>query len=234
MQNNGKWKRFNKLTEKCYSNMIGAEPDGSCWQQAFELLKEIVVDERKENPGFAAQLEELDDVTDYQYDIEGWLSDCLDEIDMRGQYTVLLKMCEDLLKLFSWPEYTGSEIKFMKASALSSLGRKEEAAKYCQKWIQKESENIKAATAGVYAFTDTGEFGAAEKLVEYFIPNRSNCTEENDIMFTAASKLYGAMGKRKEKKQVDKALQDYDDYLERYFENSDDEELDFGDDLPFD
>ena len=41
-----KWRQFDELTEKCYSNMIGMEKDGSCWQQAFELLKEIVGEER--------------------------------------------------------------------------------------------------------------------------------------------------------------------------------------------
>ena len=44
---NSKWKKFENLTGKCYSNMIGAEKDGSCWQQAFELLKEAVLDERE-------------------------------------------------------------------------------------------------------------------------------------------------------------------------------------------
>ena len=27
---NKKWKSFQKLTEKCYENMIGAEEDASC------------------------------------------------------------------------------------------------------------------------------------------------------------------------------------------------------------
>ena len=46
---NKKWKTFNKLTAKCYNNMIRAEADGNCWQQAFELLKEIVREERQNN-----------------------------------------------------------------------------------------------------------------------------------------------------------------------------------------
>lgn len=47
MQNNP-WKKFSKLTEKCYMNMCGAVKDTSCWEQAFELLKEIVLEERKD------------------------------------------------------------------------------------------------------------------------------------------------------------------------------------------
>ncbi len=233
---NKKWKKFNKLTEKCYSNMIGAEKDGRCWIQAFELLKEIIFEERKENSGFASQLEMIDEATDYEYDIQGWLEDCLDEVDMRGEYKVLLKMCDDLLGMFGWPEYTGSDIKFRKFAVLGALGRKDEAAKYCKEWIQNEPENIMAAAAGVYAFIETKEFDVAEELVDRFIFDKSECFDENDIMFTAASKLYGAMGKTEEKKQIDRAIRDYEDDLEQYFENPDFDEEEqgfFDDDLPF-
>lgn len=87
-----------------------------------------------------------------------------------------------------------------------------------------------AATAGVYAFIGTKEYDKAETLVDRFIMDNSKCFEENEIMFIAASKLYGAMGKEKEKKEVDKAIQEYDDCLEEYFLNPDfdeDEELPF-------
>lgn len=228
-----KWKKFNNLTGKCYSNMIGAEKDGSCWQQAFELLKEIILEERRENPGFASQLEMIDDATDYEYDIQGWLEDCLDEIDMRGEYETLLKMCDDLLHLFRWPEYTGSDIKFRKSATLGALGRKEEAVKYCKEWIQTEPENIVAAAAGVYAFIGTKEFDVAEELIGRFIFNKSKCSDENDIMFTAAAKLYEATGNKKEKKRIDKAIQEYEKYLEEDFENLDLEDEDFDGELPF-
>lgn len=233
---NKKWKKFETLTGKCYSNMIGAEKDGGCWVQAFKLLKEIILEERQENKDFASQLEMVDDVTDYEYDIQGWLEDCLDEIDMREQYDVLLEMCDDLLELFDWPEYTGSDIRFRKTIVLKELGRKEEAAEYGEKWIQQEPENIVAAAAGVYAFIGIKTYEAAEELVSRFIFDRSECTEENDIMFTAASKLYEATGNKKEKQQIDKALKEYDEYLEKYFEELDsvDEDFDFFDEeLPF-
>ena len=91
-----------------------------------------------------------------------------------------------------------------------------------------------AATAGVYAYINIKDFTAAEKLVDRFISDKSMCRDDNDIMFTAASKLYEAMGKRKEKKQIDRALKDYDEYLQDYFEDSEYEDMEFGeDDLPF-
>lgn len=231
-----KWNKFEKLTGMCYSNMIGAEKDGGCWIRAFALLKELILEERKEKPDFAPQLEIMDDAMDYEYDIQGWLEDCLDELDMRGEYESVLNICEDLFELFEWPDYTGSDLKFRKSAVLGSLGRKEEAAKYCEEWIRKEPENIVAAVAGVYALIDVEKYALAEELVAEFIPDKSVCSDENDMMFTAASKLYEAMGKRTEKKQIDQAIKKYDAYLEQYFKDMDmaEDEIEFwDDDLPF-
>ena len=96
--------------------------------------------------------------------------------------------------------------------------------------MRKEPENVVAATAGEYAFIDTKEYDKAETLVDRFIMDKSRCFDENEIMFIAASKLYGAMGKEKEKEEIDKAIQKYDDYVEEHFLNFD---FDEGDELPF-
>ena len=235
-----KWRKFDTLTEKCYENLIDSEKDGSCWKQAFELLKEIVREERQADPSCMPELELVDDATDYEHDVQGWIEDCLDEMDMREDYETLLRMCDDLLEMFGWPEYTGSDIKFLKVSALGDLGRNREAVEYCRKWIQKEPENVVASTAGVYALIGTKEYEEAEKLAAGFILNPAECTEENEIMFTAVSKLYEAMGRKKEKRQIDRAIKEYEERLEEEladFDMDDEDEYSFGDwdddDLPF-
>ena len=233
---NKKWKQFGKLTEMCYNNMIGVEKDGNCWVRAFELLMEIVREERQTNPNYASELEMLEEVTDCECDIQGWLEDCLDELDMREEHRTLLKMCDDLLDMFGWPEYTGSDIKMRKATVMAALGQKEESAEFCKKWLQKEPENIVAAAAGVYAFIEVKAFEEAEKLVERFILDKSKCTDENDIMFTAASILYQVTGKKKEKRVIDKAIKEYEKYLEDYYESfefEDEDEEFFDGELPF-
>ena len=126
---NKKWKQFGKLTEQCYRNMIGAEKDSSCWEKAFELLMEIVREERQKEPNCFQEVYMLDEATDYKYDISEWLEDCLDETDMREEYEVLLGMCDTLLSLFAWPDYTGSDLKFRKSSVLEALGRNNEAVR---------------------------------------------------------------------------------------------------------
>ena len=93
-----------------------------------------------------------------------------------------------------------------------------------------------AAAAGVYAFIEVKAFEEAEKLVERFILDKSKCTDENDIMFTAASILYQVTGKKKEKRVIDKAIKEYEKYLEDYYESfefEDEDEEFFDGELPF-
>ncbi|MDD7049790.1 MAG: hypothetical protein PUI41_02555 [Lachnospiraceae bacterium] len=191
---------------------------------------------RQTNPNYASELEMFEEVMDYEYDIQGWLEDCLDELDMREEHKALLKMCDKLLDMFGWPEYTGSDIKMRKAAIMAALGQKKESAEFCEKWLQKELENIVAAIAGVYAFIEVKAFEKAERSVERFIWDKSKCTDENNIMFMAASALYQVTGKKKEKKVIDKAMKEFEKYLKDYFESfefEDEDEKFFDDELPF-
>ena len=167
---------------------------------------EIVRTERKTNPGFASELSLLDDETDYEHDISGWLEDCLDEIDMWEQHEVLLKMCETLLDLFSWPDNSGSDLKFRKSIVLRRLGRVNEGAKFCEQWLQKEPENIMAATSYVYVLIDIKAYEKAEQLIHAFIPDFSESSEENEIMFLAASRYYEVIGDKKKSKEDQKMI----------------------------
>ena len=83
----------------------------------------------------------------------------------------------------------------------------------------------------------TRQYDEAEKLAARFIFDSSKCTEENDVMFIALSRLYEAMGRKKEKCQIDKAIEEYEERMEEELANLDDDEYSFDDwddgDLPF-
>ncbi len=231
---NRKWKKFRDLTGKCYENMAGISRDKTCWEQAFSLLKEIIADERSNNAEFAPELYELDEVTDYEYDVQGWLEDYLDELDMWNDHEALLRSCEELLELFRWKKICSSDIQFMKVSSLNALNRHGEAVAYCRGWIEKEPDNIMAVTAGIYACISDKKMEEAEKLIHKYMDEDTECTEENDILFIAASRYYQAVGNKKEQKRIDALLEEYDRQLEEYFMEYEDDELLFEDDeLPF-
>ena len=239
---NRQWKKFDELAEQCYTDMIRNTADMTNWNNGFQLLTEIISDGRAENPDFAKELYLLDDETDYRHDVQGWLEDYLDELDMREMYSRLETVCRKLLKIFEWKEEYPSDIRFMLASALGNQGRVEEARKYCEDWETQEKDNPLAAAALIYSLLRMKDYEGAEEIVRQHIEEDTICSEENDVIFTAALQLYKANGNKKMEKKMDDALEEYDKALERYFMGLDDEGLEFGDmnwemdedDLPFD
>lgn len=229
--NKRNWKKFGKLTEECYANMIGAYSDWHCWIKAFHQLRESILEERQTDPGFAPDIYAADDATDFEYDIQGWLEDCLDTVAIKEEYELLLRMCDELLDLFGGEEGASSDVGFSKVSALMSLGRYDEAAQYCREWMTREPENITAATAGVYALIKTAEYEDAKKLVLRFIPEGTECGEDNSTMFTAASKFYKATGDDKAAKRMDEAFEKYykriEDWINAADPAGDDDDLAF-------
>lgn len=98
------WKKFDELCEKCYLNMMGANKEDGVWDEAFDILLDIISTGRESNPNYAKELVELDDSTDFSHDIGGWLEDYLDELDMRRQFDRLLEVGGKLLDLFFWED----------------------------------------------------------------------------------------------------------------------------------
>lgn len=239
---NRQWKKYDQLMEKCYLGMAGRGTDINGWNDCFDVLIQIIENERESNPDFGRELDLLDDETDYRHDVQGWLEDYLDELDMREMYSRLETVCRKLLKIFEWKEEYPSDIRFMLASALGNQGRVEEARKYCEDWETQEKDNPLAAAALIYSLLRMKDYEGAEEIVRQHIEEDTICSEENDVIFTAALQLYKANGNKKMEKKMDDALEEYDKALERCFMGLDGEGLEFGDmnwemdedDLPFD
>ena len=239
---NRQWKKYDQLMEKCYQGMAVGETNANDWNDCFDVLIRIIENERESNPDFGKELELLDDETDYRHDVRGWLEDYLDELDMRQMYPRLEEVCRKLLKIFEWKEEYPSDIRFMLASALGNQGRAEEARKYCEDWEAQEKDNPLAAAALIYSLIRMNDYKNAEETVRQYIAEDTVCSEENDVLFTAALQLYKANGNKKMEKKMDNALKEYDKALEKYLMGLDGEELEFGDidwemdegDWPFD
>ena len=231
---NKKWKEFEELTGKCYRHLAGFGEDRACWQNAYETLKQILAEERSRTPDYGAELSQLDEDTDYRCDIQGWMQDYLDEVEMSQEGEGLLQVCEELLELFQWEEDNPSDIKFLKASALGSMNRTDDRAAFCRQWLAEEPENISAVTASIYASLASGELETAGQLIKQHIREETQCTVENDILFTAASIYYQKTGNKKEKKRIDQELKKYEKFLEEFFMGGGEDEMAWGDDeFPF-
>ncbi len=228
------WNKFDELSGRCYNNMIGTGEPFEVWDETFDILMDIISVGRDEDPNYAKELIDLEDSTDFEYDISGWLEDYLDELDMYEKYEKLEKVCDKLLKIFSWVEESPSELRFRKALVLKSQGKNQEALKFCEKWYHAEEDNILAATSLIYARLGVKDIDGAECLVKKYISEDTVCSEENDIVFIAAETLYKVSKNKKAEKQISQALKKYEEQVEAYMLGEDYEDEDFWDEeLPF-
>lgn len=213
---NKRWKEFGKLTGKCYVAMGTGVQGDAIWNQTFEALKAVIADERSSKPENAAELYLLDEITDYEYDVQGWLEDYLDELDMGKDKEKLLKVCDELLEMFRWEEEAPTDIKFLKSSALSALGRKDEAVEFCKEWLKEEPDNLESAAANIYALLEVNDMETAERLIKQYIQEDAECTDENDVLFEAAVAYYKKAGNKKEMKRLDKAREEYNKQIAHF------------------
>lgn len=228
------WNKVGNMIEACYGFMIGMNKDHLCWEKTFDMMRSMILKERMKNSEFCRELYLLDECTDYRYDLLGWLEDYLDEMDMMQKYNVLLESCDWLLEQFCWEEESSSDLLFRKSTALSSLGQVKESEQFCKEWMKKEPDNIYAATATVYPKLALEKYEDAKNIVACWIGEDTECTEENDIMFSAAEKLYQLTGEKMKLRKIQNAIKNYEKQIEEMFEKLDTEEYDFDDeDLPF-
>lgn len=225
------WKKFDTQTEHCYAELFDVVVPDDCWSKAYAIFKQIVKEGRDEQPGFAAELYMLDEMTDFRYDVMGWIEDYTDHLDEEDDYETLLNVCDEILSMFAWEKCSASDLYFQKVTALAALGRREEAAAFCENWLAESAEDMQAVAACVYARLAVGRVDDAKALVEQYISEDTICTDDNEIVFFAAQKVYNVLGDKKNRKRVDRILEAYlEEGLEDILE---DEDFDWEGELPF-
>lgn len=230
------WRKLEELIGDCYLTMIGQVKEDNLWNKTFEMFIQCMQEERTENPNFSTELYKLDDETDYICDVSGWLEDYFDTLDMVEDYERIIDVSNQLLELFFWKDDSKSEVYYRKASALSQLGRHDEAIQLCEEWYAKEADNPVAAASLIYSYMGKKEVEKAEKVVDDFYSKSLICTWETDPFYAAASAVYLVNGNKEKHKMFEKEREEFDRKLGEYLYGGDEDEYDdeFDGDLPFD
>lgn len=225
------WKEFGRLSSDCYINI--GKADMTQWHQAFDTLIRAIEETRSIDPDFAKEFFEVDEQTDFEYGVDDWLLDYLDELGMRKLNEKCCEVCEKVIGLFAWKEQSPEDFVFEMSSALSDQGKTKEAVALCEKWHKEEPESQPLAAALIYAMISAGDDTGAEEVVQKYISKEDECTEDTELIYRAAVRLYEAKGDKKTAKQMKKTLEQYEEEVEREL-MEEFEELPFGDEDEFD
>ena len=208
------WKKFDQLSSQAYSEGEQGSGKIDSWNEGFTVLKEIMKEGRGKSQNFVRKFEYLDEATNYTHNVGEWLEDYLEKLGSLEMYGRLEEVCSWLLDEFEWGKDTPSDLNFQMATALASQGKHREALEYCENWYAEENENVVAATALIYARTSVMDFQGAEEIVKKYITEDGKCTEDNDLIYMAASLLYKVSKNEKAEEKINQELQRYEKEME--------------------
>ena len=199
------WKKFDSISDQCYSSVVRGTPRLDKWSRGFDLLVKIIEDGRSEEPGFARELYLLDVDTDYAHDVYGWLMDYMDELASHGMYEELEDVCRKLLQLFAWEEEFPSELNFHLAYALEGQEKNEEALEFCEEWQKNEANSPIADAALIHAKIAVEDLSGAEEIMQRYMTGEGSYNINNEELYMAAKRLYRENGDKKAARKVQKA-----------------------------
>ena len=89
-----------------------------------EVFKQLVAQEEKKDPQYAAEILKMDDATDFAYGVADWIEDYLDELDAREEHEKLMERCGGTVASVPVAGSISGDLKFRIASALAAEDKK--------------------------------------------------------------------------------------------------------------
>ena len=125
-----KWKKFAELTAHCYKEAENGNTLNACWNDAFNALMDVIMQERAADSGFARELGDLEQLTDFKFNIVGVVLDYFDRLWQVGDYQTICTNGDRIISAFDWRVESSSAIRLRVVNALMKLGRRDAAVAY--------------------------------------------------------------------------------------------------------
>lgn len=207
------WAKFDDYAEECYENLSGEIMDLSIWNMAFGAFLEAISSSRMFIPGSARELSQLDEDTDYMYDVQGWLHDYITILEQIELYDEVMAVCNLIIVMFEWKKESPTFFRFMVATILAAQDNTEKYNDFCEEWYQKEPDDAIAAGCLISAKVAVHDLDAALELVEKHYDDDMQCDMTNDTLFFAVELVYMLTDKQDEAEKVHAKLAMYSEML---------------------
>ena len=159
-----------------------------CWLEAWDKTKENV-NQAEIRLGISA----VDEATDYEYDIGGWLYEMELELFNAKAHEIRIQFCHEVLDTFVWEYDDYGGFKAAIGESLNALGRRDEGKKWFEDWLEQEPHHPEAINGYAMSLAEEGKAKEAYRLVDQELGD-GPCTMENEALFHSAVQLTKALG----------------------------------------
>lgn len=182
------WLEFEKIARQCHEEASSQDINNS-WTRAYGIVKEITrkISERKNYEKIG--LSDLDDDSDYQFDMAEWMREYLDYLLSIKDNKEAEMICQDILRTFSWESDSSDPFKTYYVKALMLEERYENACSFCNEWCEQNPDSSSAIATHIVVLTQCEKYSAAESLIKAYTENMK-CSMQNKKIFMAAAEFY--------------------------------------------
>jgi len=170
----------------------------SLFMSVWDQIKHFVIDgfysENNNGQLIKPELTDIDEQTDYKYDLFNWLQDMEMEFGNARKDEEQIQFCKDVLDLFSWRVDCSDNYRTAIGEALNSLRKYSECDEWFESWLKIDSNNPNCINIYIFCLIIRNDLEKAKEIAETYINDSLPCTWENEIMFIRAMALYDAIG----------------------------------------
>ena len=217
------WPGMNELIEQGGAALDQDFRDPSAimpWEKAWKIVRD-----RVKNADMPLEISEVDEATDYEYDLGGWLSDMMVSYQRMGDEEKCICFCKEVLQTFAWKKESPAMFKRCIGECLMTLGKTEEGDKWYEEWLGSEWDPD-AAIAGTFYWMARRNYGKAEQILDRIL-EESEGTADYDGFYRSAAVFYRQMGKEKKAEAFDRMEEEYAERLKKMENDFEDWKLPF-------
>lgn len=190
------------------------------WEKAWEIVKEKV-----RNAEMPLEIYEVDEATDYEYNLEEWISEMTDSYRRMGEDDRCISFCKEVIDTFAWRQFPPSEFKNCIGNCLMELGRLEESDAWYEAWLE-EGREPDAVTACTGYWMARREYRRAEELLDHIL---KECEGGNDYdgFYAIGAEYCRQIGQEKKAGEFDRMQEEYEERMKEYETEYEDWEMPF-------
>lgn len=209
------WPGAVEQMRKCHLSSIAQETaDLKEWKNAFDLLVQVINEEREAEPLFSEEFEMLTEATGCDYDFCEILEEYFDFLEEKEAWEEVIASAETMMDLFAWTRVKPSEYMFRKGNALQKMNRLDEARAFGSQWLKEYPKDLYAAASNVFLLISMNQIDEAKAITEEYLGEDLICDKTTDTFFMAAYRLYELTDNIHAKQRVEKKMAEYNALLQ--------------------
>ncbi len=206
--NDDLWDTYEELCDQAYAAYDDDNDDPAVWTELYDEFIRVCNVLKSENR-LPDILDELDEDTMADFSI--LIDEAPDALENAGMYDEVIHYLTWLKDTFKLDEFDEEDVTMHLLVCQANLNDSYASLRLARDFVRNYPENMAGQGMLVRAYAAMGDNDSAREVIEKFIQDDTECTEDNYPLFRAASLFYEMTSETEKKEMIDQKIEDEED-----------------------